>query len=774
MGERFDSLMKKGRSFFSGLGVEEKAKESLGVLQSPVFRQIPPEMRASQFLVEGMKGWAYAAISAIADDVSANPCVLYKRQGPNWVAIDNHQVLDLINKPNPYQTKEEFFWLTIAYLLTIGEAMWILDNALNPKEMVIFNPSKTLLNFDQQEMIKSYTLTLTDGKTQEVPAENVIFFKLPSFQTPFRGTGVLEHITQAVDIDNFVQDYVRIFFYNSALPNGVLQTEQELTEDIAKRMLKQFENRHKGLKNSHKLAVLEKGLKFTSIDKSFSDMQMGEMETRIRDRILSAFRVPKSILGIIDEVNRANAEASDRNFSKRAVMPKLRFLESQINQYLIPKFGDSRNLWFEFESPVMEDELTQAQVRQINILSGVRTANEYRQEDGLAPLTNDVQDNPPATAEEMKQFLRVSKSNEINRKKHLTSKQRELVSLDEAVYKEARKIVESNIVKAKVVKEVKVNKGPFMADEVETYHAKKVENNDKIEKQFTERVLIYQKRQKRDILSQLSGKRRKKASLTIEFNEEKEAEILAALSVPYYERSLLAQAALTAALLNIDNSLDTQDNRVKNFMKKWSGKLGDSNSQTTQDFITKTLREWGANEDATIADLKKTFTDYFDDKSKAEMIARSETARASGFATETVYKDAGVVAKKWAAAIDERVCEFCSELDGQIVGLGDNFVDSGDKLVGRDGGVLRAEYGPIPAEPSHPGCRCDILPVFEYDKSATFSFKQLQKKMIELDNEKRNLEIDKAVLQKDKEEHEKEVEEDLKQLGKLKSKESEV
>lgn len=763
------SITESVREYLSSIIGPAKQKENrpLGQIIAPVYKDIPSYAKGEKFITEGMRGWAYTAISAICDDVSSNPFVVYSRKGQDWRAIEEHPLLDLLNNPNKFQSREEYLWLTTAYLLATGEAMWILDKPKNPTEMVLFNPSKATVEFNEQEMVSGYTLSLSNGKQQKVPAENVVFLKLPSFKTPFRGTGVMEYVAASIDIDNFVQEYVRVFFFNDATPRGTLQTELEITEEIGKRILRQFTARHQGVKNAHKLAILEKGLKFATIDRSMQEMQLGDLEIRIRDRILSAFRVPKSVIGIIDEVNRANAEASDRNFSKRAVLPRLRFIQAQINQRMVPKFGDARNLWFEFENPVMEDELTKAQVRQINIFSKVRTANEYREEDGLEPLEEAPAENVPAdeSGKMLRKTLQKRLNKAINRQKVLTSSEKKVEKLEQAIYSKSKEVAEN----MKKAGRTKMNTGPFSENEIQDWHGKKVDNSDRIENDFAERVWLNQKRQLKDILSQLTGKRRKKTALTIEFDEEEEADILTAISVPYIERSMLAQAALTAALLNIDNTFDTQDNRAKAFMRKWSGKLGESNSQATKDAIARILRDWGADESATIPQLRKTLTEYFDDRTKGETIARTETSRAAGFATETVYKDAGAIGKKWSAALDERTCEYCSQLDGKIVEIGENFIDSGGSFVGRDGGVMQADYGPVPAEPSHPNCRCDIIPVFDFDKMPNdFSFKKFQSELVLLDGKKKELEKKAQELAEKELAHQRKVEAEIAALEELK------
>jgi HK97 family phage portal protein len=217
----------------------------------------------------------------------------------------------------------------------------------------------------------------------------VLLPKLPSYNSPFKGMSLLKYIAKTLDLDSYIEDYLNMFFFNSALPTGVLETEAELNDSIVNRLRGQFERRHGGVKNAHKLAVLEKGLKFNNTSFKISELQAKEMQDLIRDKIFALFRVPKSIVGIVEDVNRANAEASEINFCKRAVLPRLRMLQGQINQFLIPKFSDGQNIWFEFENQTPNDEKYNAEVYQIYLNAGVMLPNEVREELGLEQMDED-------------------------------------------------------------------------------------------------------------------------------------------------------------------------------------------------------------------------------------------------------------------------------------------------------------------------------------------------------------------------------------------------
>lgn len=114
--------------------------------------------------------------------------------------------------------------------------------------------------------------------------------------------------------------------------------------------------------------------------------------------------------------------------------------------------------------------------------------------------------------------------------------------------------------------------------------------------------------------------------------------------------------------------------------------------QGISDFTVEVLaRELAAGVEAgeSVAQLTARLRDSLGDEKRAEVIARTELARAQTVATVDVYRENGMGGRQWLAASDAE--EDCAALDGTIVAMDDDFPD-GDP-------------------PLHPNCRCALVPV---------------------------------------------------------------
>lgn len=742
---------------------ETKATQDLGELIAPVYAEVPPAPKAGLYLEEGLRSWAFIAISAIADEISSIEISTFKKSGEDWVEHTNNQILNTLNYPNQVQTKEDMLWLTIVYLLAEGEAPLLLNNSKNPTQMVLINPNKLKIKFDNEQIVSGYVYQQSNGQMKDIDKDLVLFLKIPSIHSPFRGTGVMKYIAQTLDIDNYIEEYLRMFFFNDATPGSVLETDKELSNEAYNRLSVLLKTKHRGVKKAHKNLILEGGLKWKDIGSKLSDLHLKELSDSVRDKVLASFKVPKSVLGIVEDVNRANGESSDRVFAKRCIRPKLKLVQSQLNMFFVPKFSDGANYWVEFDNPVKEDEKMQAEVDNIYIQAGVWTINEVRARMEMPPIEELMKTDPtakdpnkkddpvttPATSEDVEDDVNGTKG-----RKHwnpqVIRRFKECTVIETEEKKEEPKPSESFVGVMKDFLKMKsnlktVSKKDFTAEEKEEFHTKKISFTEKIEADYVKVIMAYFKQVEESVLGTV--KTYKKKAVSYNLDDDEEAEIMAEISIPFIEETIVKESALAFALVGIpDQRLDDQDKLVRRFISSRMLKLGKSTSKTTRNDVQGIIDRWN-EEKGDIPLLKQMLSEYFLDPSRAELIARTEVSRASGFAQETVYEEVGAVAKQWVTAIDERVCEFCGEMDGKVTGITDNYWEKGDEVSGQAGGILPIGLDDVSSPPLHPACRCDLIPIFSEKEKNMVAFKKENQKKIEVskklsENEKVSKELE--------------------------------
>jgi HK97 family phage portal protein len=197
---------------------------------------------------------------------------------------------------------------------------------------------------------------------------------------------------------------------------------------------------------------------------------------------------------------------------------------------------------------------------------------------------------------------------------------------------------------------------------------------------------------------------------------------------PYLEDSLAAGIILGKTTLEKMKALpvnfDKHGEDLKAYARTESIRLAnraaDSTNRWTAVKFSKVIGDGVANGETIpeIAERVKTWAVKDGDAERATTrraltIARTEAQRASRRAEVEAWKASGVVSgKTWLLAPDP--CEFCEAASDAFsknaVGLEESFYGEGSEIIGKDGGIMVADYEAIDGPPLHPNCRCALQP----------------------------------------------------------------
>ena len=150
-------------------------------------------------------------------------------------------------------------------------------------------------------------------------------------------------------------------------------------------------------------------------------------------------------------------------------------------------------------------------------------------------------------------------------------------------------------------------------------------------------------------------------------------------------------------------------------------------TETTRDQIVLTIEDWmrsGEHLDV----LKERLADIPAlDRARAERIAVTEVTNIHTQGKLDTWRAAGVTAKRWITQRDERVCNLCGPLHGQIVSIEAQFPITAETIaerlkqdspdlsdedaLARGESLMRSVLNDGKAPPLHVNCRCDLGPV---------------------------------------------------------------
>lgn len=150
-------------------------------------------------------------------------------------------------------------------------------------------------------------------------------------------------------------------------------------------------------------------------------------------------------------------------------------------------------------------------------------------------------------------------------------------------------------------------------------------------------------------------------------------------------QALMRQGALQAQALGLAINFDLVNDTVLSFSREYMDDWWRALATTSRNQMRTAISGW-IQSGAPLSSLTKQLTPLFG-KTRAGMIASTETTRLYADGNTIGYGAAGVTTVEWRTSRDERVCQVCLPLHGDTFAIGSN------------------------RPPAHVGCRCSIVPV---------------------------------------------------------------
>ncbi|MFD8075817.1 phage portal protein [Streptomyces sp. NPDC059718] len=322
-----------------------------------------PAGQEAQMRALGGNSTLYAIVDRLITAYSQVDWHLYRSaksgKDEDRVEVTSHAALDLWNKPNPFMTGPEFREATQQHEELTGEQWWVVamhERADIPLELWFARPDRMEPVPHPEDFLSGYVYRGPSGERVPLGREQVIFRRRPNPLDPYRGMGAVQTILIDLDANRASAEWNAAFFRNSAEPGGIVEVDRRLDDGEFEEFRTRWAEQHRGVNNAHRVGVLENGLKWVDRKYTMRDMQFAELRIASREMVREAFGFPKPLLGAVDDVNRANADAADAVFARWLVKTRLIRTREALNTRLLPMYGRAgEGLEFDFDNPVPED-----------------------------------------------------------------------------------------------------------------------------------------------------------------------------------------------------------------------------------------------------------------------------------------------------------------------------------------------------------------------------------------------------------------------------------
>ena len=306
------------------------------------------------------------------------------------IEITDHPILDLFWDTNDIQNEYQLKIGTVAYQDIEGTCYWnIIKGPIKPIAIEFIPPQYMtpileIINGKPTGKISHYIYK--NGKDEiRYEIDEIVQFSYFNPITKLKGFSPTRAACESVSLDHGMVDFLFDALANRLRQEVILTSEGQLQKPIIESIQAQMEEYRTTKKD--RMPVLPGNLKPITLSGNMRDLPFVQNRRYERELISNVFGVPISMFST-ESSNRAVQEASEYEFSKYTVFPMCEQIQQQINQQLIPMYGDD-SFFISFDNPIPANKEQELKETTELVKTNVMTINEARLKNKLDPFPED-------------------------------------------------------------------------------------------------------------------------------------------------------------------------------------------------------------------------------------------------------------------------------------------------------------------------------------------------------------------------------------------------
>ena len=274
----------------------------------------------------------------------------------------------------------------------LGAAYIERDHLGRVKELIPLQTAGYQYMKDKQTGQSWYAFTVDDMVRKFQPGELLLCF----FETydGKHGRGILDIAKDTVATDRAAQKYLRKFYSNGGRLSGIIEIDADADRKTRSKVRDAFNEYASGMDNTYKVAVLDRGMKFTSLGVSQADMQFIESRSFSVEEIARFTGIPEFMLQSGDQSYNSN-EMQQLVFVTNALVPHVTMWEQEwaYKLYTDAELRDGCYMRFNVSALMRGDDATRSKFYQTMVYSGIYNLDECRALEEMNPMPDGLGQN---------------------------------------------------------------------------------------------------------------------------------------------------------------------------------------------------------------------------------------------------------------------------------------------------------------------------------------------------------------------------------------------
>lgn len=324
------------------------------------------------------KGWTYSAIRPIAQTIAGLPLRIARERRkeaaagrggrrpekaglPLWLRdrsenlelYEQHELLELLDNPNPLMVRWHLLSLTVTQLDLTGKQHWWVTKSKGKRILWPLPATWVTPIHTKEEAFAKWELR--PGGTGEpiaVPREEIVYFYYPSPKDPLDAFAPLQAMGNAVSADEHMETAQGSAFQNGVHPKvafiaGDLSDEDAgdmgrplLEREQRERIVSMIKRHYAGVVHYDEPIILDRLIRDVKIlGRTPREMDFTGSGRFTKARITQGIGTNPAIMGEIEGLNRASSATARRHFADFTVNPKVDLISQILTTSMGPLFA---------------------------------------------------------------------------------------------------------------------------------------------------------------------------------------------------------------------------------------------------------------------------------------------------------------------------------------------------------------------------------------------------------------------------------------------------
>jgi HK97 family phage portal protein len=316
-------------------------------------------LQASYAAIYKAQLWAFVLIKKRSTALARLPFRAYlKTADGSREPAASSQFGELMSNPNDMHDPVFFWTWTQSTFDIYGEAIWakIRDPRGRVRSLWPMHPTNTV-TFRGEDGRWKYIFTTGARNVPLLPEfdqADVVHFRSYNPENTERGMSPMEPLRQTLLAEDAARRAQSAMWQNGARPSVALTTPNKLSDTAYNRLVATWDNKHSGVDNWAKTAILEEGLVPKPLSLSAEEMQYIASRQLNREEVCAAYDMPPPAVHILDHATYSNITEQNRSLYRDTMAGVVTPLEAAVNSQLVPDFKSDGDIYGRFD---MDDVL---------------------------------------------------------------------------------------------------------------------------------------------------------------------------------------------------------------------------------------------------------------------------------------------------------------------------------------------------------------------------------------------------------------------------------